>query len=218
MEILEQHLASQGKIPPPPQGPRSQGGVDMVPVQDENKLSQLPPMRFGDARDTAATPDPRVINDHIRLLATFGREHVLVRPDAEVLEDVTQWLASLKLDFQTVRLSGKRTWPHFLEALYSGHLSKGDCEVLYYLRKISVVCGAVYPVGLGDAPLDTAIVRDGVRVLLGDACVVRAFAPDDHEDVVDAAACMFLDTKATDAVLASKIATRATSLRAWRAQ
>ena len=207
MDILQTYLSPQGTMVPPPCGPRTQGGVDIVAQEDLRIYDSLPVMRI--AHLDTETLNTRPLTKYVITIATYNDRHVLVHTDNVVHEFVNTWIVNIKSDFQHMRLTNKRTWPEFLDAVYSGQFIQDDCEILQFLRSTPVYVDGRYPDAIGDSPLETPIIKDGEIKTVGDCCVLKEYDTKDRDSVVEAGRALLLDIRSSDAVLVSKIVTRA---------
>jgi hypothetical protein len=58
MDILQSMLNSQGTTVPPPSGPRTQGGIDVIVQEDLRIVDSLPIMRLADLDANAMNVRP----------------------------------------------------------------------------------------------------------------------------------------------------------------
>jgi hypothetical protein len=115
-----------------------------VIVQEDLRIvDSLPIMRLADLDANAMNVRP--LTAHVVAMATYNDRHVLVHTDKIVHDFVNDWVTQLKYDFQHMRLTNKRTWPEFLDAVYSGECTQDDCEILYCLRRTPVFASGNFP-------------------------------------------------------------------------
>jgi hypothetical protein len=207
MDILQTYLSPQGTTVPPPCGPRTQGGSDAVAHEDLRIYDSLPVMRI--AHLDTPTLNVRPLTKHVITMATYNDRHVLVHTDNVVHDFVNNWITNIKCDFQHMRLTNKRTWPEFLDAIYSGQFIQDDCEILQFLRATPVYTDGNYPRDIGDLPLETSIIKDGEIKTVLDCCELKDYDTTDRDSLVSAGRALLLDIRSSDAVLVSKIVTRA---------
>jgi hypothetical protein len=207
-------LNSQGTTVPPPSGPRTQGGIDVIVQEDLRIVDSLPIMRLADLDANAMNVRP--LTAHVVAMATYNDRHVLVHTDKIVHDFVNDWVTQLKYDFQHMRLTNKRTWPEFLDAVYSGECTQDDCEILYCLRRTPVFASGNFPKDIGDCQTTMPIISGGQLATIKDCCVVSDYDPTDRESLTKAAKLLILDVRASDAVLNSKIVTRVKHLQALK--
>lgn len=207
MEVLQRLLSGQGRACPPPHGPRSQGETDVLVEEDIRNIDSLPPMRLAYLDEDSMRA--RGSTQETIVVATFHDREILVYDDGRIEEFVQDWIDKLKADFQGMRLLNKRTWPEFLDALYSGQYAQTDCDILYYLRDIPVVTASGdAPRGVTDSDLKTQVVRGLKVTTLGACCEIRHYDVDDRESVLEAARALYLDCSCPGDVLVSKLVTR----------
>jgi hypothetical protein len=92
MDILQSMLNSQGTTVPPPSGPRTQGGIDVI-VQEDLRIDSLPIMRLADLDANAMNVRP--LTAHV-VAATYNDRHVLVHTDKIVHDFVNDWVTQTK--------------------------------------------------------------------------------------------------------------------------
>jgi hypothetical protein len=211
MDILERLLNKHGEVAPPPHGPRTQGGTDVVALEDERRVQSLPSLRVPEPEDGARVEDVVATSPILTALVAFHEDGLLVCGEERMDGARSKWVRDIKEDYKGLRLTGKRPWPEFFAALVSGGLRKADCEAVYNLRRIAVVTHECFPYEIGGAPLDTEVVdaHTGNRCTLQSLCVVKTYDASDDKSVREAAAAMFLNPVGPLATLLSKMATRA---------
>lgn len=211
MDILERSLNKTGAVMPPPHGPRSQGGTDVVALEDERLVHMLPLLCVPEPEEGAKTEDVVAHSPILTALIAFKEEGLLAHGEERLDTERTRWVRDIKEDYQGLRLHGKRPWPDFYAALVSGGLRKPDCEALYNLRGVAVVTHDCFPFEIGGAPLETEVIdgNTGARRTLGDLCDVTDYDRSDETAVRAAAARMFLNPVGPLPTLLSKMATRA---------
>lgn len=211
MDILERLLAKGGTVMPPPHGPRSQGGVDVVALEDERRVQSLPLLEVPEPVEGTRVEDVVADSPILTALVAFHEEGLRACGVDRVDAARSKWVRDIKEDYQGLRLAGKRPWPEFFGALVSGGLRKPDCEAIYNLRGIAVVKHECFPYEIGGASLNTAVIDGltGASCTLGSLCVLVDFDRTDDKAVRVAAAAMFLNPVGPLTTLLSKIATRA---------
>lgn len=211
MDILERMLAKGGMVMPPPHGPRSQGGVDVVALEDERRVQSLPllvvPEPEPGTRVEAVVADSPILT----ALVAFHEEGLRACGTERMDAARSKWVRDIKGDYHGLRLAGKRPWPEFYGAIVSGGLRKPDCEAIYNLRGIAVVTAECFPYEIGGAPLETVVIDGytGACCTLESLCVAEPYDSSDDKGVRAAAAAMFLNPVGSLATLLSKMATRA---------
>jgi hypothetical protein len=210
MDILERLLNTSGTVQPPPHGPRSQGGVDIVAMEEEKRTQSLPSLQIPEPESGEERVDVVVSSPVLMSLIAFNDEGLLVCTESRVDAARTKWIHEIKQDYQGLRLAGKRPWPEFYSALVSGGLRQADCEAVWNLRGIAVVTHDCFPYEVGGAPLETEVIdaTTGARCTLGGLCVTLEFDPSDDQSVRKAATQVFLNATGSLPTLLSKMATR----------
>jgi hypothetical protein len=209
MDILEKLLNTSGTVQAPPHGPRSQGGADVVAIEDEHRTQSLLTLQIPEPGPDVRV-DVVVSSPVLTALVAFHDEGLLVCSDSRVDAARTKWVRDIKQDYQGLRLVGKRPWPEFYGALVSGGLRRPDCEAVWNLRGIAVVTHDCFPVQIGGARLETEVLdaNTGARCTLGSLCEVSKFDPTDDQSVRKAATRLFLNATGPLPTLLSKMATR----------